>query len=89
MTREQIEEALELGRARLELQKFDASDYNCEIYIDDDLREETREQNKLRIHHSTKTSQAATAKRKSRQPKGKAWSWNRIRSRPNTNHGYH
>ena len=88
MTMQQFQE--ELAQARQELQKFDVSDFrNYEIYIDPDLREETMEQHKLHLHHSSKRSQAATAKPKSRQPKGKPWIWNRIRSRPNTRHGYH
>lgn len=90
ITMQQFQEALELAQARQELQKFDVLDIpNYEIYIDPDLREETREQHKLHLHHSSKRSQAATAERKSRLPKGNHWSWNRIRSRPNTKHGYH
>lgn len=73
-----------------ELGMTDVLDFpNYEIYIDPDLREETREQHKLHLHHSSKRSLAATTKRKSRQPKGNTWIWNRIRSRPNTKHGYH
>lgn len=90
MTMQQFQDALELAQARQELQKFDVLDFpNYEIYIDPDLREETREQHKLHLHHSSKRSLAATTKRKSRQPKGNTWIWNRIRSRPNTKHGYH
>lgn len=90
MTMQQFQDALELAQARQELQKFDVLDFpNYEIYIDPDLQEETMEQHKLHLHHSSKRNQAATAKRKSRQPKGKAWIWNRIRSHPNTKHGYH
>lgn len=95
IAREEIEAVLEYYQAQQpqDVPKFDIDDYcnryNIEYYIDPDIREETREQHKLHLHHSSKSSQAATAKRKSRQPKGNTWIWNRIRSRPNTKHGYH
>lgn len=95
IAREEIEAVLEYYQAQQpqDVPKFDIDDYynryNIEYYIDPDIREETREQHRLHLHHSSKRSQAATAKRKSRQPKGNTWIWNRIRSRPNTKHGYH
>lgn len=95
IAREKNEEVLEYYQAQQQqdVPKFDIDDYcnryNIEYYIDPDLQEETKEQHKLHLHHSSKRSQAATAKRKSRLPKGNHWSWNRIRSRPNTKHGYH
>jgi hypothetical protein len=95
IAREEIEAVLEYYQAQQpqNVPKFDIDDYcnryNIEYYIDPNIREETREQHKLHLHHSSKRSQAATAKRKSRQPKGNTWIWNRIRSRPNTKHGYH
>ena len=44
---------------------------------------EEKLQNKLRRFHASRKHLPRTA------PKAKPWSWNRIRSRPNTKHGYH
>lgn len=40
-------------------------------------------QHKLHLHQANRQQLPKTP------AKGKAWSWNRIRSRPNTKHGYH
>ena len=83
IAREEIEEVLEYYQAQQphDVPKFDIDDYcnryNIEYYIDPDLREETREQHKLHLHHSSKRSQAATAKRK--QPA----KWQHVDLEPN------
>lgn len=56
------------------------------IAIATDIEQEILEeklQNKLRRFHASRKHLPRTA------PKAKPWSWNRIRSRPNTKHGYH
>lgn len=66
IAREEIEAVLEYYQAQQpqDVPKFDIDDYcnryNIEYYIDPDIREETREQHKLHLHHSSKRSQAAT-----------------------------
>lgn len=54
----------------------------CTTYIEQEIQEEKR-QNKLRRFHASRKPLPRTT------PKAKPWSWNRIRSRPNTKHGYH
>ena len=54
-----------------------------EEIIDPDLLQEEREQHKLHLHQANRQRLPKTP------TKDKAWSWNRIRSRPNTKHGYH
>ena len=56
--------------------------YYCTTYIEQEILEE-KLQNKLRRFHASRKHLPRTA------PKAKPWSWNRIRSRPNTKHGYH
>lgn len=56
----------------------DIRDYYCPEKL-----EEEKLQNKLRRFHASRKHLPRTA------PKAKPWSWNRIRSRPNTKHGYH
>lgn len=56
----------------------DIRDYYCSEKL-----EEEKLQNKLRRFHASRKHLPRTA------PKAKPWSWNRIRSRPNTKHGYH
>ena len=65
-----------------ELLKFKVEVKDC---IDPDLMKEEKEQQKLRLH---KTNRWLVPK-KNAAKKRKSWSWNRIRSRPNTKHGYH
>lgn len=55
----------------------DIRDYYCPEKLEEKL------QNKLRRFHASRKHLPRTA------PKAKPWSWNRIRSRPNTKHGYH
>lgn len=55
---------------------------NCTTDIEQEILEE-KLQNKLRRFHASRKHLPRTA------PKAKPWSWNRIRSRPNTKHGYH
>lgn len=55
----------------------DIRDYYCPEILEEKL------QNKLRRFHASRKHLPRTA------PKAKPWSWNRIRSRPNTKHGYH
>lgn len=55
----------------------DIRDYYCPEKL------EEKQQNKLRRFHASRKHLPRTA------PKAKPWSWNRIRSRPNTKHGYH
>jgi hypothetical protein len=72
----------------------DIRDYYCPEKLEDkgyyycttDIEQEILEkklQNKLRRFHASRKHLPRTA------PKAKPWSWNRIRSRPNTKHGYH
>ena len=72
----------------------DIRDYYCQeklevkgyYYFTTDIEQEILEeklQNKLRRFHASRKHLPRTA------PKAKPWSWNRIRSRPNTKHGYH
>lgn len=56
--------------------------YYCTTDIEQEILEENL-QNKLRRFHASRKHLPRTA------PKAKPWSWNRIRSRPNTKHGYH
>ena len=56
--------------------------YYCTTDIEQEILEE-KLQNKLRRFHASRKHLPRTA------PKAKPWSWNRIRSRPNTKHGYH
>lgn len=56
--------------------------YYCTTDIEQEILEE-KIQNKLRRFHASRKHLPRTA------PKAKPWSWNRIRSRPNTKHGYH
>ena len=56
--------------------------YYCTTDIEQEILEEKR-QNKLRRFHASRKPLPRMA------PKAKPWSWNRIRSRPNTKHGYH
>lgn len=56
--------------------------YYCTPDIEQEILEE-KLQNKLRRFHASRKQLPRTA------PKAKPWSWNRIRSRPNTKHGYH
>lgn len=56
--------------------------YYCTTDIEQEIQEEKR-QNKLRRFHASRKPLPRMA------PKAKPWSWNRIRSRPNTKHGYH
>lgn len=56
--------------------------YYCTTDIEKEILEE-KLQNKLRRFHASRKHLPRTA------PKAKPWSWNRIRSRPNTKHGYH
>ena len=56
--------------------------YYCTTDIEQEILEE-KLQNKLRRFHASRKYLPRTA------PKAKPWSWNRIRSRPNTKHGYH
>lgn len=63
-----------------DLEKFKVE---IEEFIEPDFKEEEREQHKLHLHHASRQPLPRTA------PKAKPWSWNRIRSRPNTKHGYH
>lgn len=58
----------------------DIRDYYCPEKLE--ILEE-KLQNKLRRFHASRKHLPRTA------PKAKPWSWNRIRSRPNTKHGYH
>lgn len=60
----------------------DIRDYYCTTDIEQEILEE-KLQNKLRRFHASRKHLPRTA------PKAKPWSWNRIRSRPNTKHGYH
>lgn len=62
--------------------KLEDKGYYCTTYIEQEILEEKR-QNKLRRFHASRKPLPRTA------PKAKTWSWNRIRSRPNTKHGYH
>jgi hypothetical protein len=63
--------------------KLEDEEYYRTACIEEYIQEE-KLQNKLRrIHACRKTQPLRTA------PKAKPWSWNRIRSRPNTKHGYH
>lgn len=55
----------------------DIRDYYCPEKLEEKL------QNKLRRFHASRKHLPRTT------PKAKPWSWNRIRSRPNTKHGYH
>lgn len=55
----------------------DIRDYYCPEILEEKL------QNKLRRFHASRKPLPGTT------PKAKPWSWNRIRSRPNTKHGYH
>ena len=57
--------------------------YYCTTYIEQEILNEEKRQNKLRRFHANRKPLPRTA------PKAKPWSWNRIRSRPNTKHGYH
>ena len=57
--------------------------YYCTTYIEQEILDEEKRQNKLRRFHANRKPLPRTA------PKAKPWSWNRIRSRPNTKHGYH
>lgn len=52
-------------------------------YVDPDLKRDEMEQHKLHLHQARLHRQP-----KRHSTKGKPWSWNRIRSRPNTKHGY-
>lgn len=64
----------------------DIRDYYCTTDIEQEILEEKLQnklQNKLRRFHASRKHLPRTA------PKAKPWSWNRIRSRPNTKHGYH
>lgn len=63
-----------------DLEKFKVE---VEEIIEPDLQQEEREQHKLRLHKANRQRLPRTS------TKGKAWRWNRIRSRPNTKHGYH
>jgi predicted transcriptional regulator len=63
-------------------EKLEYEEYYCTTYIEQEILEEKR-QNKLRRFHASRKPLPRTA------PKAKSWSWNRIRSRPNTKHGYH
>lgn len=63
-------------------EKLEDKGYYCTTYIEQEILEEKR-QNKLRRFHASRKPLPRTA------PKAKPWSWNRIRSRPNTKHGYH
>ena len=54
-------------------------------YIDPDLKQDEMEQHKLHLLHQERHHR----QRKRHAAKGKPWRWNRIRSRPNTKHGYH
>lgn len=63
-----------------DLEKFKVE---VEEIIEPDLLQEEREQHKLHLHQANRQQLPKTP------AKGKAWSWNRIRSRPNTKHGYH
>nr|DAL21501.1 MAG TPA_asm: hypothetical protein [Caudoviricetes sp.] len=63
-----------------DLEKFKVE---VEGIIEPDLLQEEREQHKLHLHQANRQRLPKTP------AKGKAWSWNRIRSRPNTKHGYH
>lgn len=65
-----------------ELLKFVVED--TRDYLDPDLLKEEKEQRKLHLRKAN--SQRLP---KDHAAKGKSWSWNRIRSRPNTKHGYH
>lgn len=56
--------------------------YYCTTDIEQEILEE-KLQNKLRRFHASRKPLPRTT------PKAKPWSWNRIRSRPNTKHGYH
>lgn len=58
----------------------DIRDYYCPEKLE--ILEE-KLQNKLRRFHASRKHLPRTT------PKAKPWSWNRIRSRPNTKHGYH
>lgn len=60
----------------------DIRDYYCTTDIEQEILEE-KLQNKLRRFHASRKHLPRTA------PKAKPWSWNRIRNRPNTKHGYH
>lgn len=60
----------------------DIRDYYCPTDNEQEILEE-KLQNKLRRFHASRKHLPRTA------PKAKPWSWNRIRSRPNTKHGYH
>ncbi len=62
--------------------KLEDKGYYCTTYIEQEIQEEKR-QNKLRRFHASRKPLPRTT------PKAKPWSWNRIRSRPNTKHGYH
>lgn len=57
--------------------------YYCTTYIEQEILDEEKRQNKLRRFYANRKPLPRTA------PKAKPWSWNRIRSRPNTKHGYH
>jgi hypothetical protein len=63
-------------------EKLEDKGYYCTTYIEQEIQEEKR-QNKLRRFHASRKPLPRTT------PKAKPWSWNRIRSRPNTKHGYH
>lgn len=53
--------------------------------IDPDFVKEEKEQHKLHLHQANCQPLPKVEASKKR----KSWSWNRIRSRPNTKHGYH
>lgn len=64
-------------------EKLEDKGYYCTTDIEQEILEEEKLQNKLRRFHASRKHLPRTA------PKAKPWSWNRIRSRPNTKHGYH
>lgn len=58
------------------------ADERDEYLIDEDFEWDTKEQHKLHLHQEDR-------KRLPLAQKPKTWNWHRIRSRPNTKHGYH
>lgn len=73
------------GRIQEDIRDYYLEDkgyYYCTTDIEQEILEE-KLQNKLRRFHASRKHLPRTA------PKAKPWSWNRIRSRPNTKHGYH
>lgn len=64
-------------------EKLEVKGYDyCTTDIEQEILEE-KLQNKLRRFHASRKHLPRT------DPKAKPCSWNRIRSRPNTKHGYH